>query len=132
MASERNLPRRLALGALVVIHVLGILGAPVAANLHLFQPGATRHQNFHVLWEACKYAAASLFAVGLVLGPISRGEKWALWVLGAGSVVLFGGVFFSHALTLGGPVIDFWSYGTFLVVSVVAIGVLLRGAVGNE
>ncbi len=119
-----GLPRRLALSVLATIHVLGILGAPFAAKLHLFQPGATAHQNFHVLWEACKYAAASLFALALVLGPVARGERWALWVLGVGSVVMFGGVFFSHALTHGGPVIDFWSYGSFFVLTYAALAVL--------
>jgi hypothetical protein len=93
--------------------------------LHLWQTGATPHQNFHVLWEACKYATASLFALALVLGPLARGERWALGVVGVGSVVLFGGVFFSHALTQGGPVIDFWAYGSFLALSVVAIATLV-------
>jgi hypothetical protein len=116
--------RRAALCVLAVIHVLGILGAPVAASLHLFQPGATPHQNFHVLWEACKYATASLFALAIVVGPLAHGERWALLVLAVGSVVMFGGVFFSHAFTHGGPVIDFWSYGSFLVLSLLALGVL--------
>lgn len=118
------LPRRAAVYTLATIHVLGILGAPFAAKLHLWQPGATPHQNFHVVWEACKYATASLFALALVLGPVARGEKWALRVLAAGSLVLFGGVFFSNALTHGGPLIDFWAYGSFLVLSMVAVGVL--------
>ena len=122
----QGLSRRLALGSLFTIHVLGILGAPFAAHLHLFQAGATAHQNFHVIWEACKYVTASAFALGLTLGPIARGERWAMWLLGAGSIVLFGGVFFSHAITHGGPVIDFWSYGPFLVVSLIALLVLLR------
>lgn len=113
-----------ALGVLALIHLLGILGAPVAASLHLFQPGATPHQNFHVVWEACKYGAASLFALALVLGPLARGDRWALVVLGVGSIVMFGGVFFSHALTRGGPVIDFWAYGSFFVLSLVALGVV--------
>lgn len=114
-------PRRAALNTLVVIHVLGILGAPIAVSLHLWQEGATPHQNFHVIWEACKYATASLFAIGLVIGPVARGERWALWMLTAGSIVMFGGVFFSHAVTRGGPVIDFWSYGSFLILSLAAI-----------
>lgn len=116
--------RAAALGTLVVVHVLGILGAPIAASLHLWQPGATEHQNFHVVWEACKYATASLFAIALVLGPVARGERWALVVLAVGSVVLFGGVFFSHALTHGGPVIDFWAYGSFFALSAAALPVL--------
>ena len=116
--------RRAAIGTLAVIHVLGILGAPFAAWLHLFQPGATPHQNFHVVWEACKYATASLFALALVLGPLARGERWALFVLGAGSIVMFGGVFFSHALTHGGPLIDFWAYGSFFVLSLLGLGVV--------
>jgi hypothetical protein len=122
--NDRDPVRRIAVGALATIHVLGILGAPFAAKLHIFQPGATPHQNFHVVWEACKYATASLFALALVLGPLARGERWALYVLAVGTVVMFGGVFFAHALTHGGPVIDFWSYGSFLVVSAVALGVL--------
>ena len=116
--------RRAAIYVLAAIHVLGILGAPLAASLHLFQPGATPHQNFHVLWEACKYATASLFALALVLGPLASGERWALVVLGVGSVVMFGGVFVSDAFTHGGPVIDFWSYGSFLVLSVVALAIV--------
>jgi hypothetical protein len=77
-----------------------------------------------VIWEACKYATASLFALALVLGPAARGERWALVVLSVGTVVLFGGVFFSHALTHGGPVIDFWAYGSFFVFSALALPVL--------
>ncbi|HEX3596302.1 MAG TPA: hypothetical protein VHU80_14430 [Polyangiaceae bacterium] len=116
--------RRIALALLAIIHVLGILGAPFAAKLHLFQPGATPHQNFHVVWEACKYATASLLALAIVLGPLARGERWALWVMVASSIVLFGGVFFSDALTHGGPAIDFWAYGSFLAVSALALGLL--------
>jgi hypothetical protein len=116
--------RRAAIWTLATIHVLGILGAPFAANLHLWQAGATPHQNFHVVWEACKYATASLFALALVLGPLARGERWALGVVGIGSVVLFGGVFFSDALTHGGPMIDFWAYGSFLALSIVSVATL--------
>ena len=115
--------RRIAVGALATIHVLGILGAPFAAKLHLFQQGATAHQNFHVVWEACKYCTASLLALAITVGPLARGERWALWVLATATVVMFGGVFFSNALTHGGPVIDFWAYGSFLVVSVIALAV---------
>ena len=118
--------RRGALGALALIHVLGILGAPFAAKLHLFQPGATPHQNFHVVWEACKYATASLLALGIVLGPLARGERWALGIMALASAVMFGGVFFSDALTHGGPSIDFWAYGSFLGISAVALAVLAR------
>lgn len=121
---NRNLARRASLAVLATIHVLGILGAPFAVKLHLFQPGATPHQNFHVLWEGCKYATASLFALGLILGPVARGERWARAVLAVGSLVMFGGVFLSHAVTHGGPVIDFYSYGPFLVLSLVALAVL--------
>lgn len=124
MREESDPLRKLALGVLATIHVLGILGAPFAAKLHLFQAGATPHQNFHVVWEACKYATASLFALALVLGPLARGERWALTVLGVGSVVMFGGVFFSDAITHGGPVIDFWAYGSFFVLSVVSLALL--------
>src|SRR5262245_5570103 len=120
--------RRAAIYTLATIHVLGILGAPFAAKLHLWQAGATPHQNFHVIWEACKYATASLFALALVLGPLARGERWALGVVGVGSVVLFGGVFFSHALTHGGPTIDFWAYGSFLALSIVAVTTLYVSA----
>jgi hypothetical protein len=120
--------RLAALGVLAAIHLLGILGAPIAASLHLFQPGATPHQNFHVVWEACKYGTASLFALALVLWPLARGERWALFVLGVGSIVMFGGVFFSHALTRGGPLIDFWAYGSFLVLSLIALSVVATRA----
>jgi len=117
---------RAAVATLATIHVLGILGAPFAAKLHLWQAGATAHQNFHVIWEACKYATASLFALALTLGPVAHGERWARAVLAVGTVVMFGGVFFSHALTHGGPVIDFWAYGSFFVLSLVALAVLSR------
>ncbi len=127
MPSTASSPlRRAAIYTLATMHVLGILGAPFAAKLHLWAPGATAHQNFHVVWEACKYATASLFALGLVLGPLARGERWAIPVVGVGSVVMFGGVFFSHALTHGGPVIDFYAYGSFFVLSLVSLGVLSR------
>jgi hypothetical protein len=125
---DTSLARRAALGVLATIHVLGMLGAPFAAKLHLFQAGATPHQNFHVVWEACKYFTASLFALALVLGPLARGERWALRVLTLGSVVIFGGVFFSHALTRGGPVIDFWAYGSFFVLSLASLAVLAARA----
>jgi hypothetical protein len=122
------LPHRVAIVVLATIHVLGILGAPFAAKLHLWQTGATAHQNFHVIWEACKYATASFFALALVLGPLSRGERWALPVLAVGSVVMFGGVFLSHAVTHGGPVIDFWAYGSFFVLSLLSLAVLATTA----
>ena len=123
-APSKDPVRRAAIVVLATIHVLGILGAPFAAKLHLFQPGATPHQNFHVVWEACKYGTASLLALAIVLGPLARGERWALRVMAVGSFVLFGGVFFSHALTQGGPLIDFWAYGSFLVLSALALGAL--------
>lgn len=131
MPGRPSSARSAALAVLSTIHVLGILGAPFAAKLHLFQAGATPHQNFHVLWEACKYATASLFGLALVLGPVASGERWARWVLAAGSVVMFGGVFLSHAVTRGGPVIDFLSYGPFLVLSLAALAVLSRVDAGR-
>lgn len=121
---ERDPVRRVALAVLVTIHVLGILGAPFAAKLHIFQPGATAHQNFHVVWEACKYATASFLSLAIIVGPLSRGERWALPVMAIASGVLFGGVFFSEALTHGGPSIDFWAYGSFLGLSAVALTAL--------
>jgi hypothetical protein len=123
-APSQDPVRRAAIVILATVHVLGILGAPFAAKLHLFQPGATPHQNFHVVWEACKYATASLLSLGIVVGPLARGERWALGVMAAASVILFGGVFFSEALTHGGPAIDFWAYGSFLVLSALALGAL--------
>src|SRR5260221_4925204 len=119
---------RVSIGILATVDVLGILGAPVATGLHLFQPAATAHQNFHVVWEACKYATASLFGLALVLGPLARGERWALPVVGAGSVTMFGGVFLSNAITHGGPLVDFWAYGSFLGLSLAALAILARGA----
>jgi hypothetical protein len=113
--------RRVALAVLATIHVLGVLGAPFAAKLHVFQPGATAHQNFHVVWEACKYAAASLLALMVVVGPLRRGERWALYAMWGASLLLFGGVFFSDAFTHGAPAVDHWAYGTFLVLSCLAL-----------
>jgi hypothetical protein len=124
MKTEDRL-RRAALGALVTVHVLGVLGAPYAASLHLYQEGATAHQNFHVVWEAFKYASASLLAVAVTLGPLAEGRRWAAWVMAAITVMLFGGVFVSHAMTGGGPLIDFVAYGTFLVVSIIALVVVV-------
>jgi hypothetical protein len=123
-SSERSFVDRLPIWSLATIHLLGVLGAPFAAKLHVFQPGATPHQNFHVIWEACKYAAASLLSLSIVLGPLARGERWALWVMACASALLFGGVFFSDSLTHGGPAIDFWAYGSFLAISVVALSTL--------
>ncbi len=120
------LARRIATYALVAVHLLGMAGAPFAAHLHLFQLGSTPHQNFHVVWEACKYFAASLLAAAVSLGPLARGESWAWWAMAIASFALFGGVFLANAITGGGPAIDFWAYGSFLVVSTVALATLVR------
>lgn len=116
--------RRLALGALATIHVLGALGAPFAAKIHLFQPGNTAHQDFHVVWEAFKYFAASVLALGVTVRPLARGERWAWWVSVVACAALFGGVFVSDAITGGSPAIDHWAYGSFLVISTIALAVL--------
>jgi hypothetical protein len=116
--------RSFAIATLVLVHALGAIGAPFAARLHLYQPGATAHQNFHVVWEACKYFAASVLAAAIARGPLARGEWWAFWVMVVATAALFGGVFLANALTAGGPSIDFWAYGTFLIVSTVALLVL--------
>lgn len=118
--------RRAAVGALAVVHVLGALGAPFAAKIHLFQVGATAHQNFHVVWEAFKYFAASILALGIAVGPLARGERWAWWAMVVASVALFGGVFLADAITGGAPAIDHWAYGAFLIVSAIALAVLAR------
>ena len=116
--------KKLALAILCTVHVLGMLGAPYAASLHLHQPGSTSHQNFHVVWEACKYFTASLFALWIVVVPLRRGERWARWVLLAGTIVMFGGVFLSDALTAGSPPIDNYAYGSFLVLSLIALAIV--------
>jgi hypothetical protein len=118
------LHHRIAIGTLAVVHVLGALGAPFAAKLHLYQPGATRHQNFHVVWEACKYFGASILALYVVLGPLARGERWAKRVMLAATIALFGGVFVGDLLTLGAPSIDHWAYGTFLALSLASLAAL--------
>jgi hypothetical protein len=118
--------RNLAIAALTIVHGLGVLGAPFAAAMHFGQAGATAHQNFHVVWEAFKYFAASSVCVAIALGPLRRGERWAWWAMLVASVSLFGGVFVAHALSHGGPAIDHWSYGSFLVISVAALAVLAR------
>ncbi len=112
---------RLDVVVLATVHALGMIGAPFAAKLHLFQPHATAHQNFHVVWEAFKYFAASALAFAIVVGPYARGERWAERILWVASVTMFGGVFVADAITRGAPSIDHWAYGTFLVVSVVAL-----------
>jgi hypothetical protein len=43
-----------------------------------------------------------------------------------GCLALFGGVFVAHAMSGGGPAIDHWSYGSFLVISMVALAILAR------
>jgi hypothetical protein len=117
-------PGRVAVGALATIHALGVIGAPFAAKLHLFQPGASAHQDFHVIWEACKYFGASALALAIVVGPLARSERWAWWAMAVATLALFGGVFFSDAITRGAPAIDHWAYGTFLVVSSIALAAL--------
>jgi hypothetical protein len=118
--------RILAIGVLVTVHGLGALGAPFAAQLHFGQADATAHENFHAVWEAFKYFAASLACLAIALGPLRQGERWAWWVMVFACLSLFGGVFVAHALSGGGPAIDHWAYGTFLVVSMAALAVLAR------
>jgi hypothetical protein len=118
--------RIIAIGALATVHVLGALGAPFAAQLHFGQADATAHENFHAVWEAFKYFAASMACLAIALGPLRRGERWAWWVMLVACLSLFGGVFVAHALSGGGPAIDHWAYGSFLVVSMAALSVLAR------
>jgi len=118
--------RTVAIAALTIVHGLGAIGAPFAAMIHFGQADATAHQNFHVVWEAFKYFAASSVCVAIALGPLRRGERWAWWIMLVACVALFGGVFVAHALSHGGPAIDHWSYGSFLVISVAALAVLAR------
>ncbi len=123
--SESRL-RVIAIVALAIVHGLGVLGAPFAAMIHFGQADASAHQNFHVVWEAFKYFAASSVCVAIALGPLRRGERWAWWTMLVACLSLFGGVFVAHALSLGGPAIDHWSYGSFLVISIAALVVLAR------
>ncbi len=118
--------RMFAIAALTIVHGLGVLGAPFAAMIHFGQADATAHQNFHVVWEAFKYFAASSVCVAIALGPLRRGERWAWWIMLVACLALFGGVFVAHALSGGGPAIDHWSYGSFLVISLAALAVLAR------
>ncbi len=118
--------RTYAIAALTLVHALGVLGAPFAALIHFGQPDATAHQNFHVVWEAFKYFAASSVCVAIALGPLRRGERWAWWIMLLACLALFGGVFVAHALSLGGPAIDHWSYGSFLLISMAALAILAR------
>ena len=123
--SESRL-RVIAIVALAIVHGLGVLGAPFAAMIHFGQADASAHQNFHVVWEAFKYFAASSVCVAIALGPLRRGERWAWWTMLVACLSLFGGVFVAHALSLGGPAIDHWSYGSFLVISIAALAALAR------
>ena len=118
--------RVIAIVALAIVHGLGALGAPFAAMIHFGQADASAHQNFHVVWEAFKYFAASSVCLAIALGPLRRGERWAWWTMLVACLSLFGGVFVAHALSLGGPAIDHWSYGSFLVISIAALAVLAR------
>ena len=121
-----SLPRLLAIGALAIVHGLGVLGAPIAAMIHFNAPDASPHQNFHVVWEAFKYFAASAVCLAVVFGPLRRGESWAWWTMVIACLALFGGVFVAHALTGGGPAIDHWAYGAFLVIATAALTILRR------
>ncbi len=118
--------RNIAIAALVIVHGLGVLGAPFAALIHFGQADASAHQNFHVVWEAFKYFAASAACVAIALWPLRRGERWAWWTMLVACLALFGGMFVAHALSLGGPAIDHWSYGSFLIISMAALAVLAR------
>ena len=118
--------QNVAIGALAIVHGLGMLGAPFAAALHFGQPDATAHQNFHVVWEAFKYFATSSACVAVARGPLRRGERWAWWAMLVACLGLFGDVFVAHALSRGGPAIDHWSYESFLVMSIAALAVLTR------
>ena len=79
-----------------------------------------------MVWEAFKYFAASLVCLVVALVPLRRGERWAWWTMLVACLALFGGVFVALALSGGGPAIDHWSYGSFLVISLVALAVLAR------
>ena len=124
--------RNLSIGALVVVHGLGMFGAPFAAALHFGQPQATAHQDFHVVWEAFKYFAVSSTCVAIALGPLRLGERWAWWTMLVACLSLFGGVFVAHALSRGGPSIDHWSYGSFLAISLAALALLARRPPGTQ
>ena len=126
MTMSHSRLRLFAIGALAFVHCLGALGAPYAASLHFGQPDATAHQDFHVVWEAFKYFAASSACLAIALGPLRRGEPWAWWTMLIACFALFGGVFVAHTLSQGGPAIDHWAYGSFLVVSIVSLAVLAR------
>ena len=123
--SESRL-RTYAIAGLAIVHGLGVLGAPFAAMIHFGQPDASAHQNFHVVWEAFKYFAASSVCLVIALIPLRRGEKWAWWTMLVGCLALFGGMFVAHALSLGGPAIDHCSYGSFLIISIIALTILAK------
>src|SRR5262249_16031440 len=116
--------RGLALWSLGIMHGLGMLGAPFAARLHLGQPGASAHQNFHVVWEALKYFTASGLALAIIRWPLARGERGAWWASVFAVLVAFGGVLSGYWLTGGAPKIDRVSYGVFLLLSIPALLVL--------
>ncbi|MFN0038578.1 MAG: hypothetical protein ACKVP2_03605 [Burkholderiales bacterium] len=128
MSESLNEPRTrvAAVYALALIHGLGALGAPFAAHLHFGQEGANAHQNFHVVWEAFKYFAASSTLFVIALGPLRRGERWAWWVMLVGCLSLFAGMFVAHFMSGGGPAIDHWSYGSFLIISMAALAMLKK------
>lgn len=117
-----NRIRTFAIAALAIVHGLGVMGAPFAAMIHFGRVDATAHRNFHVVWEAFKYFAVSLVCLAVALVPLRRGERWAWWTMLVACLALF----VAHALSGGGPAIDHWSYGSFLVISLVALAVLAR------
>jgi len=97
--------RRFAIGTLALVHVLGALGAPFAAKLHL--------QVLRRVGPRAVHRARTARA-RRTLGPgrHARGHTRALrWLLG-------------DLLTGGAPAIDHWAYGSFLVASLLSLAVL--------
>ena len=96
----------------------------LAAREHLFAADYSTHQRFHVLWEASKYAAASMLALFIIFKPLAAGERWAVIAIALANLLLFGGVLVG-ALWIGGvPASTFWATSFFLAASVPALAVL--------
>ncbi len=127
-ASERPQPptdlrrrrRRLALGTLAAMHVLGLLGAPFEATHHLHAPDYSAHQRFHVFWEASKYAVASMLSLWIILKPLAAGERWAYIAILLSNALLYGAVLVGNFCIGGVPAITFWGCAVFTVASVPA------------
>jgi hypothetical protein len=76
----------------------------VAAPEHVVDQAWPDHARFHVLQALVWVVGFDLVAAVIALIPLRRGERWALWALGAAFVALHVGYFAAEiALPDGAP-----------------------------